>query len=149
MSFIDSGVKNAPRFMARKLAKINKDKATQVYVGQSEIGSAYVPKKNEEGELIGWYGPLADGRPLVGQPVLIHGGHGTDWIRTSIVKDYCIINDVEGKDKIVLPKEFILEGLDLTTEKLEDGDLLIRTMNSVYVMYKLDHTDNSRLQTIN
>ncbi len=67
-------------------------------------------------------------------------GHGR-WLRTSLVKGFYIYDEKliaeTGKDKLVLPANFPVEA-NQHIPKLEDQDILIVTMNSLYLCRKMD-----------
>lgn len=70
--------------------------------------------------------------PKIGRCVWIQGRGRNDYVRTSVIEDFYIHGDYENsKDKIVLKAEYapILEGV-----VFNDGDILLKTMNSFYVL---------------
>ena len=70
--------------------------------------------------------------PEIGQCVWIQGRGFRDYVRTSIIEDFYIHDDTENsKDKIVLKPE---NAHLLETTKFNKGDVLLVTMNSLYLL---------------
>ena len=70
--------------------------------------------------------------PEIGQCVWIQGRGIFDYVRTSIIQDFYIHEDYENsKDKIALKPE---NAHLLSTTKFEKGDVLLITMNSLYLL---------------
>jgi len=69
--------------------------------------------------------------PRVGYPMMIRGRGFSNWIRTSCVRSFYIHEDVEGRDKLVLPSNFPIDDIGQLSE-MNKGDVLIATMNSIY-----------------
>jgi len=127
---------DATEYCFKKIAVLDESKFTYVARGSGEIGYVYAMKEKENGDYC-WYGPQKTLRPNIGMRQLVWGGHMSDWIATSAVQAYCIINDPEGADKLVINKEFATAGFELDDRyDYQDGDGLILTRNSVYAAFK-------------
>ena len=81
------------------------------------------------------YAPAETFRPKIGYPVYVKGAAYYDYLRTSRIRSY-YIHETDGADpdKLVLPKDFPLEdAAHISLEGLEKGDMLLATMNSIYI----------------
>lgn len=134
MKYKKSGVKDPFEFHVIKFSRLDEKKATFVPTGYRITGLVSVIKKTEKGELVE-YGPIKDGTPAKGFPLLVNGNSIWSYLRTSVVENYWKLKEEDGQDKIVLPKEFAEFNLP---NNLKDGDIVVRTRNSIYLMYKLD-----------
>lgn len=63
--------------------------------------------------------------------------YGDYGIRTSLIASVYQHNPIEGQDKLVLPKEFDIENLP-ELPKMNVGEFLILTLNSVYYLRKIE-----------
>lgn len=127
---------DCPRYYVKKIGKIIQNKFTFVEVGSGELGFVYAMKRKENGDYC-WYGPQQKFRPNIGMRMLVSGGHFSDWIATSAVQAYSVINDPEGADKLIIGKDILDAGFKLPEDlELRDGDVIFMTRNSFYVAFK-------------
>lgn len=104
--------------------------------GQSVIGELKVPNEkyndvtfNENSS----YDVIETPRAVLGKCLMV--GSLPAGIRTSMIRSYYVHDDADNHpDKLVLPAEFPREELaNLNMSKLEKGDILYLTMNSLYL----------------
>ena len=77
---------------------------------------------------------------LIGNLAFFEGDRMHDWIRTSVIRS---VYEHGGEiDKLILPKEFPKEDyLNMESPEMRDGDVLIATMNSIYLAQKVDNKE--------
>jgi hypothetical protein len=120
----------------------------QVNDGQSVIGAFMVPTE----EAIDWMKQEDDVQPpeklweepealipKINEPILIRSDDNWAYLRTSKVRSY-YVHETDGSepDKLILPKDFPVHSIhDLPQDLLVPGDLLMATMNSIYLLRKV------------
>jgi hypothetical protein len=104
--------------------------------GQAVVGELRVPNEKYSATTFNdneSYSPVDTPRAVLGECLMV--GKLPAGIRTSKIRSYYVHNDADNHpDKLVLPSEFPREELvDLDMNKLEKGDILYLTMNSLYL----------------
>lgn len=146
----------APAYRLTKLGRLPEPEnpnPPMIYNGES--GSGYIRvltqefvnhmenEDPEKGEFMGiQWETQSELKPRIGS-VVIAEGYGR-WIRTSVVRSYYVHEDPNGyaehPDKLVLPGNFPIETLVKMTPddwKFEPGDVVMCTMNSMYLARKI------------
>ena len=97
-----------------------------------KIGNRSEPETKNQDECFDFKGMVLGNNVCVGYVLKMQCLNG-DTFQTSIVRSIYHHDETSGYDKLILPSNFP-KSLDLKFPTLEDGDLLIGTMNSVYLI---------------
>ena len=96
-----------------------------------KIGNRDVPENHNQEEMFDYFGTISKNKIEIGEPVFLQ--NYKEWFHTSRIRSAYQHEDSSDNDKLILPKDFPIAS-DLNIPELKTKDILLATMNSVYLL---------------
>ena len=100
-----------------------------------KIGNRDEPENRNQEAMFDYSGIVINDKVEIGKPFILESYR--DWFRTSNIRSIYQHEDASDNDKLILPKNFPIAS-DLDIPELKNKDILLATMNSIYLLQAVE-----------